>query len=108
MTRTRPLSILAVTLVASAIALPIFGSESWAQDQRSGNFLDNLFGRGDQQGQQQQQRPAAAPQQSGRVAQADPGDLSVRFDRMENALRQLTGTIEQLQYRNQQLEMQLK
>jgi tol-pal system protein YbgF len=27
---------------------------------------------------------------------------------MENALRQLTGTIEQLQYRNQQLEMQLK
>ena len=27
---------------------------------------------------------------------------------MEGALRQLTGTIEQLQYRNQQLEMQLK
>jgi tol-pal system protein YbgF len=39
---------------------------------------------------------------------ADPGDLSVRLDRMESALRQLTGTIEQLQYRNQQLEMQLK
>ena len=27
---------------------------------------------------------------------------------MESALRQLTGTIEQLQYRDQQLEMQLK
>ena len=27
---------------------------------------------------------------------------------MESALRQLTGTIEQLQYRNQQLESQLK
>ena len=42
------------------------------------------------------------------MAQADPGDLTVRLDRLENALRQLTGTIEQLQYRNQQLEMQLK
>ena len=34
--------------------------------------------------------------------------MAVRLDRMEGALRQLTGTIEQLQYRNQQLEMQLK
>jgi tol-pal system protein YbgF len=71
----------------------------------SGNFLDNLFNRGEPQAQQRQ-----APQQApaGSVAQADPGDLSVRLDRMENALRQLTGTIESLQYRNQQLEMQLK
>ena len=53
-----------------------------------------------------QQQPQPAP--PGRVAQSDPGDLSVRLDRMESALRQLTGTIEQLQYRNQQLEMQLK
>ena len=55
--------------------------------------------------------PAAQPGQpapASRVAQSDPGDLSVRLDRMETALRQLTGTIEQLQYRNQQLEMQLK
>ncbi len=37
-----------------------------------------------------------------------PRRISVRLDRMESALRQLTGTIEQLQYRNQQLEMQLK
>jgi tol-pal system protein YbgF len=72
----------------------------------SGNFLDNLFNRGEQQGQQRQAPPQQAP--TGRVSQADPGDLSVRLDRMENALRQLTGTIESLQYRNQQLEMQLK
>ena len=32
----------------------------------------------------------------------------MRIDRVENALRQLTGTVEQLQYRNQQLEMQVK
>jgi tol-pal system protein YbgF len=42
------------------------------------------------------------------TAQADPSDVSVRIDRLENALRQLTGTIEQLQYQNQQLQMQLQ
>ena len=72
----------------------------------SGNFLDNLFNRGEPQTQQRQAPPQQA--RTGSVAQADPGDLSVRLDRMENALRQLTGTIESLQYRNQQLEMQLK
>jgi tol-pal system protein YbgF len=77
-----------------------------AQDRNSsGNFLDNLFNRGESSGQQRQ---APQPTQGGRVAQSDPGDLSVRLDRMENALRQLTGTIENLQYRNQQLETQLK
>ena len=73
-------------------------------DRGSGNFLDNLFSRGEPAAQSRQ---SAQPAPSGRVAQSDPGDLSVRLDRMENALRQLTGTIEQLQYRNQQLEMQI-
>jgi TolA-binding protein len=71
----------------------------------SGNFLDNLFNRGEQQGQQRQAPPSSS---ECRVAQGDPGDLTVRLDRMENVLRQLTGTIENLQYRSQQLEMQLK
>src|ERR1035437_3688873 len=77
----------------------------------SGGFLDNLCSRGEppspqRQGDQLQgdQRPAEQP----RVAQADPGDLSIRLDRIESALRQLTGTLEQLQYRNQQLEERLK
>lgn len=34
-------------------------------------------------------------------------DLSVRIDRLENQIRQLTGTIEELQHRNHQLEQQL-
>src|SRR5258708_10392522 len=38
----------------------------------------------------------------------DAGDLSVRLDRMENQMRQLTGTLEQLQYQNQQLLQQLR
>ena len=84
----------------------LLAGSALAQEQRgSGNFLDNLFSRGEPAAQSRQ---SAQPAPSGRVAQSDPGDLSVRLDRMENALRQLTGTIEQLQYRNQQLEMQLK
>jgi tol-pal system protein YbgF len=51
-----------------------------------------LFGRSDD-------RPA----QSG-----DAGDLSVRLDRIENQMRQFTGTLEQLQYQNQQLQEQLR
>src|SRR5262245_65459904 len=104
MTRTRPRTLLsfasAATILASAL---LMAGTSVAQERgSSGNFLDNLFNRGEQR--------QAPPQQaqSGRMAQDDPGDLSVRLDRMENALRQLTGTIENLQYRNQQLEMQLK
>jgi tol-pal system protein YbgF len=73
-------------------------SSALAQQRGSGNFLDDLFNRGEPQSRQ------AAP--AGRAD--DAGDLSVRLDRMESALRQLTGTIEQLQYRSQQLEMQLK
>ena len=55
------------------------------------------------------ERPAAvAPVGQDRAAQASPGDLVVRLDRLENQIRQLTGAIEQLQFRNQQLEGQLR
>src|SRR5215831_6180011 len=42
------------------------------------------------------------------MAQASPSELVVRLDRLENQVRQLTGLVEQLQYRNQQLELQLR
>ena len=103
MTRSRPSS---CTAALAALSVLFLASSVLAQEQRgSGNFLDNLFSRGEPAGQS---REPTQPAPAGRVAQSDPGDLSVRLDRMENALRQLTGTIEQLQYRNQQLEMQLK
>ena len=51
---------------------------------------------------------AAAAAAAGRTAQSSGSDLVVRLDRLENTIRQLTGTLEQLQYRNQQLEQQLK
>jgi tol-pal system protein YbgF len=87
----------------------LLASPALAQQERSGSFLDNLFSRGEPPAQSRAApQPQPQPQPQGRVAQSDPGDVSVRLDRMEGALRQLTGTIEQLQYRNQQLEMQLK
>jgi tol-pal system protein YbgF len=94
-----------LTAAAFAALLAIVSQPALAQERGSGNFLDKLLNRGEQA------QPPAQPAQPGRVAQsdsADPADLTVRLDRLENALRQLTGTIEQLQYRNQQLEMQLK
>ena len=104
MTRSRP-EIRGAAL--AALSLLLLASPATAQEQRSSpGFLDNLFSRGEQPAPQRQAEPPQADRQ--RMAQADPGDLSVRLDRMENALRQLTGTLEQLQYRNQQLELQLK
>lgn len=50
---------------------------------------------------QQQQVPPAE-------VQGDPGELSIRIERLENQLRQLTGVIEQLQHQNQQLQQQLR
>ena len=41
-------------------------------------------------------------------AQVSGPDLIVRLERLENQIRVLTGAVEQLQFRNQQLEQQLK
>ena len=104
MTRTRHLAlvpVLSAIALAAALAWPL----APAAAQQNGNFLDNLFNRGEgQRAPQAPQEEVPAP----RSAQPGDSDAAMRFDRIENALRQLTGTIEQLQYRNQQLEMQLK
>ena len=41
-------------------------------------------------------------------AQDSASEMLTRLDRLEAAIRQLTGAIEQLQYRNQQLEQQVR
>jgi len=97
--RTAALAALPVLLLAGAAP---------AQDRSSnGNFLDNLFSRG-QGPSGRSEVEVRSNVQGGGTAQNDPGDITVRLDRIENALRQLTGTVEQLQYRNQQLEMQMR
>ena len=79
--------LIVIALLAGASA------PAWAQERDS--FLGGIFGRSEQN----------APVT---MAQMAPTDLVVRLDRLENQIRQLTGAIEQLQFRNQQLEAQLK
>jgi tol-pal system protein YbgF len=86
---------------AALASVALTGGALAQQDQRSPpNFLDNLFNRGESNSQQ-----AQAPREAG---PPDASDLIVRIDRLENALRQVTGTIEQLQYQNQQLQLQVQ
>lgn len=41
-------------------------------------------------------------------AQTSAADLMLRLERLENQIRQLTGAVEELQHRNQQLEQQIR
>ncbi len=63
------------------------------------NVLDRLFGR--------PERPAAQDNTTGQSG-APTTEQVLRIERLEAQIRQLTGTVEQLQYRNQQLEAQLR
>jgi tol-pal system protein YbgF len=73
-----------------------------AQESERG-FLDQLFGNSERSAPEPGDRGPA----TGRMAQSG-GDITMRLDRLEAQIRQLTGAIEQLQYRNQQLENQLR
>jgi tol-pal system protein YbgF len=83
--------------------------ESFERD--AGGFVGRLFGGSDRL---RDSRATAQAQVRGQaqaqlqVAQDAPGDMIGRMDRLESMIRQLTGQVEQLQYRNQQLEQQLR
>ena len=76
-------------------------------------FLNDLFGNSDRVSpspapapvQERQQQP---PGPQGTVAQGYGDEISQRIVRLEAQIRQLTGAVEQLQHRNQQLEAQLQ
>ncbi|MFG1477652.1 tol-pal system protein YbgF [Xanthobacter sp. V4C-4] len=80
-----------ILLPALALGLAAAGP---AAAQSDTNIFGNLF------------KPPAPVQDTGHGA--DASEAALRLDRMEGALRTLTGQIEQLQYRNQQLEAQVK
>jgi tol-pal system protein YbgF len=105
MTNTRRRPSFAPLISVAAFAVLTLWSATAAAQEKDRDFLDNLFTRGEPAQSPQAGDAAERPRQS---AQTDNAELAVRLDRMENALRQLTGTIEQLQYRNQQLEIQVK
>jgi tol-pal system protein YbgF len=106
MTRHRFCARLACTLPAALLAAALFSAPGTALAQQRG-FLDNLFNRGQQQ-QPQQQQPAPQGAQPQVAQVGDGGGVQARLDRIENALRQLTGTVEQLQHQNQLMHLQLK
>jgi tol-pal system protein YbgF len=90
-------------LASGAVYLP---ATAQAQD----NLLDKIFGGSERFGGDRNTQPAAAsPPVVDRSGAAAAGpDLGMRIDRLEAQIRQLTGAIEQLQYRNQQLENQVR
>jgi len=89
----------AATATVFATALTFAGlAQAQSTGARSGGLLDDLFGGG------QPSRGGAAE----RMAQAPDAEVVVRIDRLEHHIRQLTGVIEQLQFRNQQLEQALR
>ena len=84
------------TVVLAACSMLVIAGAARAQDR--GGLFDDIFSRGE------------PPQNQNRaVVQNDAtGELSARVARLESALRQLTGTVEQLQHQNQLLQMQLQ
>jgi tol-pal system protein YbgF len=98
----RAASACVLACVASA-AVGFTFETAWAQE----NLFDKIFGGSERFGSERAPQPAAGPAVE-RVPQASGSDYLVRLDRLENQIRQLTGVVEQLQYRNQQLESQLR
>jgi len=82
--------------MAGGLAFAIAFASLPAAAQSDGGLFGNIF-------KPQQQQQAPDPQ-----AGFDASELVIRLERLENAVRNLTGQVEQLQYRNQQLEAQLK
>jgi tol-pal system protein YbgF len=85
-----------IVLIAGVLAaLGVPAASAQSNNDQSPGFLEGLFG-GDQGARRDQ------------GAQGANNDLSVRIDRLEAQIRQMTGVIEDLQYRNQQLTDQLR
>ncbi|MDQ0510333.1 tol-pal system protein YbgF [Ancylobacter amanitiformis] len=85
-------------VLAGALALTLAPLES-AHAQANNDFFGNLF---KPPGQVRSGNTAPPPDAD------EGGSATTRIDRLENQFRLLTGQIEQLQYRNQQLEQQVR
>ncbi len=107
----------AVLLLLAAVLSNGAGATAFAQgagepsrlellERDASGLLERVFGRNARASRPGQ--PEAGEASSTQVAQAQPAELIVRLERLENQVRQLTGIIEQLQFRNQQLEQQLQ
>jgi tol-pal system protein YbgF len=99
-----PRCLFALAFIAGVVAAAT-GRPAWAQDnERPAGLFDIIFGGSERLGGD---RSAAQPAAE-HTAQAAAPDLLLRLERLESQIRQLTGVIEQLQFRNQQLEIQVR
>jgi tol-pal system protein YbgF len=90
----------ALVLVAMTAAPLAFG-QALAQESERPFGLFGLFSGSER-------LSAASSSSADQTAQVSGPDLVVRLERLEAQIRQLTGAIEQLQFRNQQLESQIR
>jgi tol-pal system protein YbgF len=84
--------------VAAMTAAAVFAAAAQDAPRPPGNLLDRIFRGGER-------TPDAVPQER---RPADGSELMMRIERLEAQIRQLTGAIEELQHRNQQLEAYLR
>src|SRR5215831_13205831 len=91
----------ALIFAAVTAADPVL-RQAWAQESERPFGLFGIFNGSERMGGT---APAAGAE---RTAQSSASDLMLRIDRLETQIRQLTGAIEQLQFRNQQLEGQVR
>jgi len=95
-----------LAFVAVAAAGPIVSSARAQEAERPTGLFDRIFSGSERfGGGSERSTPSAGPD---RTAQMSGSDVVLRLDRLETQIRQLTGVIEQLQFRNQQLEGQLR
>src|SRR5262245_62064152 len=95
---------LSLAIVTAALLVP---SATQAQEtERPFGLLDRIFSGSERFGGGSER--GASPSAADQTAQMSGSDLVVRLERLESQIRQLTGAIEQLQFRNQQLEAQVR
>jgi tol-pal system protein YbgF len=91
----------ALGLVMMVAACPAL-STAWAQEtERPFGLLDRIFSGSER-------FSGGGERGADRTAQMSGPDQVVRLERLESQIRQLNGAIEQLQFRNQQLEAQVR
>jgi tol-pal system protein YbgF len=102
--RVTTASALSLAIVTAVQPAP---STAQAQEaERPFGLLDRIFSGSERFGGGSER--GASPSTAEQTAQMSGSDLVVRLERLESQIRQLTGAIEQLQFRNQQLEAQVR
>ena len=96
----------ALSLAILTVVPPVPSTAQAQETERPFGLLDRIFSGSERFGGGSER--GASPSAADQTAQMSGSDLVVRLERLESQIRQLTGAIEQLQFRNQQLEAQVR